>query len=67
LFLHKNLFFFFVLIPMLTAGNGIESETRPDTVANGQDLLKDEIVSEHLTRYLLISNEIVVSEDLVLC
>lgn len=28
---------------MLTAGNGIESETRPDTVANGQDLLKDEI------------------------
>jgi len=52
---------------MLTAGNGIESETRPDTVANGQDLLKDEIVSEHLTRYLLISNEIVVSEDLVLC
>jgi molybdopterin/thiamine biosynthesis adenylyltransferase len=32
------------------AGNGIESETRPDTVANGQDLLKDEIVSEHLTR-----------------
>ncbi|CAE6201642.1 unnamed protein product [Arabidopsis arenosa] len=31
-------------------GNGIESETRPDTVANGQDLLKDEIVSEHLTR-----------------
>ncbi|CAL9224605.1 unnamed protein product [Arabidopsis halleri] len=31
-------------------GNGIESETRPVTVAVGQDLLKDEIVSEHLTR-----------------
>ncbi|XP_010440866.1 PREDICTED: tRNA threonylcarbamoyladenosine dehydratase-like isoform X1 [Camelina sativa] len=34
----------------LVAGNGIESETRPVTAANGQDLLNDEIVSEHLTR-----------------
>lgn len=51
---------------ILFAGNGIESETKPVTAAIGQDLLTDEIVSEHLTRYLLVLVSLSQCNDCVL-
>ncbi|CAA7035638.1 unnamed protein product [Microthlaspi erraticum] len=39
-----------------TIGNGIESVTTPTTATTGQDLLNDEIVSEHLTRNIQFFN-----------